>query len=264
MNNNDQLLRNLTALGLSLDESKVYIALLSEPMTHLQIARSTGVNRSKVYRVADDLIARGLLTKTVNDEGKELVANDPKNLESQIETEQLKIQKQKAALSGALPQLSDLFTNGAMTSADDFTVNTYQGVEGLKQMLWNELKTKNEICVFVHNYSLNKMAGKTWADKYRRRVTDLKIPHRILENTDAEHALESTSLDDYDSVYKVRMLPREVLDMQLEITIHDDTVSMYHWNDNPKGPRIGVEIHNKQFARMQQAIFENYWNLATA
>ena len=55
------------------------------------------------------------------------------------------------------------------------------------------------------------------------------------------------------------MLPRDILDMQLEITIHDDTVSMYHWNDDPKGPRIGVEIHNKQFARMQQTIFENYW-----
>ncbi len=80
LNNKNNVLLQLYRLGLSADEAKVYLALLEEPMSHLGIARRTGVNRSKVYRIADELEKRGLITENQDETGKQLLANDPANL----------------------------------------------------------------------------------------------------------------------------------------------------------------------------------------
>jgi sugar-specific transcriptional regulator TrmB len=59
MNNKDLLLDYLVDLvdfNLSKDEAKLYVALLAGPNTHQKLARQTGINRTKVYRLAEDLI----------------------------------------------------------------------------------------------------------------------------------------------------------------------------------------------------------------
>ena len=47
---------------------------------------------------------------------------------------------------------------------EQFEVIHYQGTEGLKKMLWNELKAK-EILVFGYE-NTNKFVGKEFADKF--------------------------------------------------------------------------------------------------
>ena len=56
----NQIQEYLTAYGLSSDESRAYIALLEKPLSHLELARKTGINRTKIYRIADDLEKRVL------------------------------------------------------------------------------------------------------------------------------------------------------------------------------------------------------------
>lgn len=80
LNNKNSILLQLYRLGLTADEGRVYLALLEQPMSHLELARKTGVNRSKVYRIADELEKRGLITENQDETGKHLLANDPANL----------------------------------------------------------------------------------------------------------------------------------------------------------------------------------------
>ncbi len=96
---------SLKRLGLTGDGAKVYLALLDTSMSHLEIARKTGVNRTKVYRIADDLIKRGLITETINDEGRELAANDPANLEISLTTAEEKLKIQRQIFAHTLPTL---------------------------------------------------------------------------------------------------------------------------------------------------------------
>ena len=261
LNNKNAILLNLRRLGLSADESKVYLALLEKPLTHLELSRKTSINRTKVYRIADNLMARSLITEKQRDDGKFLAATDPANLEVELSTAQERLKLQKQVFKNVLPSLAELYTNKPIDPQEFFTVSTFEGSAGLKQMLWNELKTKNELCVYSHD-TLDQVAGRRWAENYRAEITKRKVPHRVLENFDSRHVLESTQVVGYEAIYNVRFLNRGELDLQQELTIHDDVVSIYNWNRTGNGVKVGLEIHNQQFADFQKSIFETYWKLA--
>lgn len=261
LNNKNTIITDLRRLGLSTDEAKVYLELLDKPLTHLELARKTNINRTKIYRIADMLSEKSLIAEKQRDDGKFLTATDPSNLQISLAAAQEKVTLQQQLLKSTMPALSEIFTNGATNSKGGFTIDTYEGTAGLKQMLWNELKTQGEICAYAHD-TLDQVAGNRWAEKYRTEITSRRIPHRVLENADARHVLEHTKVEDYKTIYTARHLDRSVLDLHQELTIHDDTVSIYNWNSDGKGEKVGLEIHNQQFADFQKAIFETYWKLA--
>lgn len=259
LNNKNNIVTNLRRLGLTADEAKVYIALLEKPKSHLEVARETKINRTKVYRLADDLKEKSLITVKQRDDGKFLSATPPSNLEVVLDSQEHILKLKKQVLENTLPVLNSLFGDSA-TSKDFFTVSTYQGVSGLKQMLWNELKTRGEICIFSHD-TLDSFIGRSWAEKYRARLAAAGIPHRSLENAESEHVLDFTQAEGYRDIYNARLLPREVFVIKQELTIHDDTVSIYNWAGQEEALRVGVEIKNQDFANFMKAIFENYWKL---
>ncbi len=259
LDNKDNILY-LRRLGLAADEAKLYIALLEKPMTHLELARKTGINRTKVYRLADELEVRGLIAHEQRDDGRFLAATDPSNLEILVVAQEENLRQQQKALSTVLPNLQTVFAGKSATPAS-FTINTYEGAAGLKQMLWNELKAKGEICIYAHD-TLDQVAGVRWAEKYRALMAEKGVPHRVLENKDARHVLDHTKVSDYKNIYNVRFLDRNILDLQQELTIHDNVVSIYNWNRDGVGMKVGIEIHSKQFADFQRAMFETYWKLA--
>lgn len=262
LNNKTELLTSLRRAGLHGDEAKVYLTLLEQPMTHLELSRKTGVNRSKVYRIADDLQRRSLVSVVTRDEGKILSAGDPSNLEVSIINDENKLKSRRDSLTTTLPDLQHLFKLGGQAQPNDFYVTTYSGVDGLKQMLWNELRTTGEICIYAHE-TLDQLGGTVWAEKYRSKLADLEIPHRVIENIEADHVLDKTEVEHYKNIYNVRYVDRATLDIKQELTIHNDVVSIYHWNADKNGPRVGLEIHSKQFADMQKAMFEQYWDTAS-
>jgi sugar-specific transcriptional regulator TrmB len=261
LNNKNSLQVKLRQLGLNTDEAKVYLALLEKPLTHLEVARVTGVNRTTVYRVADVLEARSLITRNQRDDGKYLTANDPSNLEVMIATAEAKLKLQQQVFQATLPDLADIYKHERAPSDSHFSISTYDGAAGLKQMLWNELKTKGEILVWS-NESLDRAAGRRWAEKFRLELTERAIPQRGIENIDDIHVLDHTKVENYGDIYKPRFLSREIIDIKQEMTIHDDTVSIYNWGIDGKSSKVGLEIHNKQFANFQRSVFETYWNLA--
>lgn len=262
LNNSDILVPYLKALNLSTDESKLYLELLKGPNSHLELARTTGINRTKVYRLAEQLEKRSLVNTQTDDRGTLLVAADPATLEVQLVTEEEKLKNQRAVFNQLLPALSAI-KKESKAGATNFAIQTFEGVAGLKQMLWNELKTKGEICIFAYE-TLDDVAGQRWAEKYRSLMVERNLPHRVIENIDAKHVLEHTKVNDYKQIYQVRYLPRNILDIQQEVTIHNNVVSIYNWNKSNKDLKIGLEIHSRQFASFMKSTFELYWQTAAA
>lgn len=259
LNNSNTILQNLRRLGLSVDECKVYLALLAESMSHLEIARRTGVNRTKVYRIADALIKLGLIAETINDEGRELIANDPANLEIALTTAEEKLKGQREVLSRTLPVLQDLYGNNGQVSDNDFIVNTYEGIDGFKQMLWNELKAENEILILGSGALENLVGSKRWAERHRAKTLEAGYVVREILNPGGKPEVFTTNLDFVEKAYNKRHIAADVLPLAHQVCIYNNTVATYNWRDDQK---VGVEIINKAFADMQRAIFEQYWELA--
>jgi hypothetical protein len=123
-------------------------------------------------------------------------------------------------------------------------------------MLWNELKSKREIVLFSYYTSLNGVAGKRFADKFRLEVMARGIMQRALCNSKEFTINTSDYPDDYAQFYDERFIDASVLPINQEMTIHDDVVSIYNWD---KEVRVGTEIHNPLYADFMRSIFERFW-----
>ena len=85
---NETLINNLKYLGFNVYEAKIYIELLKQthPLTAYEIARISGVPRSKVYEVVDKLFLKHALVQTENG-AKKYLAVDPDVILNAIRSE---------------------------------------------------------------------------------------------------------------------------------------------------------------------------------
>ena len=81
----DKIIFNfLTALGLTSDESRIYVFLLQNgPASELDLSRKTKIARTTVYRVLENLMEKGLLQKNQSP-GSELLEKLVKNKETEV------------------------------------------------------------------------------------------------------------------------------------------------------------------------------------
>ena len=56
-----------------------------------------------------------------------------------------------------------------------------------------------------------------------------------------------------------RKIPSNILLLESQISVYNDTVATYHWRREQK---IGFEVINKNYAHMMRQIFEHYWSIA--
>jgi DNA-binding MarR family transcriptional regulator len=256
LNNKDTLLQELQTLNLRPDEAKIYLALLSAPSTHLHVSNETGINRTKVYRVAGELEKRGLIARRTDDRGTFLVAADPATLELELVSKEMRLKQQRDAFQRLVPALEQLQTD----STNDFVVHTYEGVDGFKQMLWHELKTQREGVCFGNGRLEVLVPDHTWAERQRQRTIDAGYHIREILNPDTKPK-NFTDLADFSNGYQKRLIPATVLKIEQPTIIYNDTVAIYNWCD---GHRVGIEIISKTYSDTMRQVFEHYWQLAAA
>ncbi len=255
LNKQDTILEQLSDLGLKRDEAKLYVELLKGPTTHLRLAHATGINRTKVYRLADQLEKRSLITARTDDRGTFLVAADPATLEVELVTKEEKLKNQRTAFAAVLPMLSAIKTD----DTSGFIVHTYDGEEGFKQMLWHELKAKKECLIFGGGKIENLVSAKGWAEKHRAMTIQSNYKVREIINSGDTGPVFTLNKEFLEKHYRAREISRDIIDFNQQIVIYNDTVSVYNWHDKQK---VGVEIINKAYAHTMRQMFEHYWQLA--
>lgn len=250
----DTLRDYLKALGLSQDEASIYLALLREPSNHLRLSRELGIARTKVYRLAEQLEKRSLIVRRTDDRGTFLIAADPATLEVTLVTQEQALRQRRATLMQAMPLLEALRTGDAHL----FEIRTYEGIEGLKQMCWHELRTKGELLALGGQTVEDLIDDHRWAEKHRTltaeagyRIREILTPDINLPGfTDNLHFMQR---------YEYRQLPQSTLNAYEQMVIYNDTVSVYHWRERQK---VGVEIISKSYANTMRQVFEHYWTMA--
>lgn len=255
MNKNAHTLNVLQQAGLSAEAAKVYLFLCKENATHLKISRATTLNRTKVYRIVQDLEQMGLVTRQTDDRGTFLKACDPGVLELDLTAQEQQLREARTALQRITPDLHQLnqSTDGLMT------IRTYEGVEGLKQMCWHELKAQGETLTLGSGTIEDLIPNRYWAEKHR--ALSVEAGYRVYEivNTSDRVNITFTDNQDFMKQYECRLLDDDILYMARQTVIYNNTVAIYHWRDNQK---VGVEIINKEYADMMRQVFWSYWKQA--
>lgn len=252
--NKDTLRSGLRVLGLEDGEAEIYVALLREPSTALQLSRATGISRTRVYRVIDSLEKRSLISRHTDDRGTFLVVTDPSNLGAVIASEEVRLKEQQKTLKQMMPLLDALRSN----DANLFAVRTYEGYEGLRQMCWHELKAKGELLSFGAGTIEDIVPNHRWAEKHRELSVQAGYRVREIINSEVDDPT-FTANGTYMQQYSCRAISPRILPMDNQFIIYNDTVALYHWRQEKK---VGVEIISRTYADTMRNIFEHFWRLA--
>lgn len=103
------LIDELTAIGLTENESKVYISCLeSGQSTPSQISRLTKIKRSTLYLILDSLHSLGLISSTVKKKNRLVTALRPTKLLKILSDKEEVARKNKLQLKKILPKLTNL------------------------------------------------------------------------------------------------------------------------------------------------------------
>jgi hypothetical protein len=250
----NDILYALKELDFSEAEATVYYELTRRgPLTHLQLSRITGLSRTRVYRIVELLYARGVVVRKTDDDGTAVAVNNPETLELAIAADAEKLQARQKAYRHIQPLLDELVALGRPPLT--FSLRTYDGVTGFKQMLWNELKARDELLIFGDGTIEDLVGSRHWAEKQREMTVQGGYKIREIANAPIVPTKNRAFTDNITT----RRIDEAILPLRHQIIIYNDTVSTYCWRD---GQKTGIEIVNQPYAQTMRAIFARYWDLS--
>ncbi|MEI8232152.1 MAG: helix-turn-helix domain-containing protein [bacterium] len=246
----DTTIALLTQFGVSQIEAKTYLEILSgRGDTALQLSRNLKVARTKVYRILDNLIARGLVITRLGERGTKFSTLAPDRLDLLISDREHELDKLKSMLPTLQSELSELSLRGETPKSQ---VLYYHGLDGLKQVTYNSLRAKGELLTYELS-TMNAFLSKKEAEELRRKFVANKITSRTLTSATSLKAWTDVS-EIVTKYWDIRHLDKP---FQFEILIYNDVYCMYRYS---KDDIFCVEIHSQELADMQRQIFEYLWS----
>jgi sugar-specific transcriptional regulator TrmB len=134
--------QSLTQAGLYLEQAQIYELLLKNgPQKAGKIAKNTGITRSLVYRILEELIKMKLVKKDAKSAKVAIFSpNHPMELQNLAEKKERQAKNAQMALESILPLLSSEFN--LMTGKPN--IQFFEGFEGLKKIYDDILKTNQD------------------------------------------------------------------------------------------------------------------------
>ena len=129
--------KNLEKMGLTRNESTIYISLLKLGMTNAQnLIKESELHRSRVYDSLESLQRKGIVSYVIKDYKKYFQAVQPEKLLDYID-------EQKEAVRQMIPELKKI----EGLKREEISASVYKGKEGLKTIHSEMLKEGKDIYV---------------------------------------------------------------------------------------------------------------------
>lgn len=253
----DKLHRFLSLLGFNPEEITLYLTLAQKgTLTTLELSRASGISRTQVYRVLENLKAKGAVEEVV-DEHRRLA----KAVEAGELIRLVKEKERQTQLAAELfPQVREFLRAQVGENQTDTRVLFYRGREGLRQMIWHTLRAQKEIVGYTYR-SIEEYIGREFMEDWRDSFVRKGL---VLRDIYSEEYLASRKGLTWPSSFpkshfQSRFVPEKTLKVNLQMDIYNDVVAQYNWHE---GEVFGVEIYNKKIADFHRQIFEIVWKIA--
>ncbi len=251
-------LEELCQIGFTKNESKVYLELLKLGTQAVSIiAKKSGLNRTTTYSILRSLEKKGVISSYVQNSIKVFSANDPNSLVGYLDQQCNTFDYYKTQILGIIPKFR------ALVDQYDFarpTVGYYDGVEGVKQLMYDALSAKDVFRAYLALPKWLEFGLKNFLLEYKDfRITNKKVPLRaIVPETPAVRAFFEENYDASSIMTKLLYVDqgRYAALFENEMNIYNDQVSILHLD---KGEEYGVVLKNQQIADMHKAIFDQAW-----
>lgn len=248
------LVSDLGELGLSLEEAKVYIAILELGGGYVStIAKKSGVNRVACYHTLGKLVSRGIINSLEKNNVKYFAVENVKVI----------VDKQKELLKKAesiLPELGALINKSAYRPKMQY----YEGLNGIKNIFEDTLTTKKELLGYTNLADLPNVLPEDYLKDWAKRKVDLGIKTRMLSpiSKDGLKYLSKYYPKGFDhNLVEILFVNSKQFLFEYEINIYDNKVAIVSLNPDEI---IGLIIESPIYANTQRAIFNLAWLGATS
>lgn len=234
----------------------IYAALLVvSPQTLASLARTSHIERTKVYRLLDELHTLGLVETEVN-EHRQLLHAAPLDRVEQLLEDKTRHYEHMRSKVGQLQQEVDASSVSAISG-----VRFFKERSGVEQLFWNQTKAKTEVLSLLSE-NMQSHVSPAFFERWVSRCNERGVVSRsIVDNSflqaqkkyygqEAGHSLQR---------WTARKLPPKYSTIPHRTTVYDDTVTYFSWQD---GDLFGIEIHNAAVAQAQRQYFELLWDLS--
>jgi len=241
-----ELARKLEQAGLNQKEAKIYLASLKlGEATIQQIAKKSGVKRTSIYNLVDDLVKRGIIEVVTRGNKRKFVAANPATLRKMV-------LKRTKIFEETFPQLEMLFGQAKFKPR----VRFYEGIEGIKTVFNDTLLEKKEIKAFSdYNRAYRFLGG--FAYSYIAERVKLGIFAKVISYQN--RIARDFKARDKKSLREIRFLPEDKFPFDIEINIYGSKVAFMTFSeDNP----AGVIIEHPDITRSMESIFDLAWEYA--
>jgi len=240
--------KQLEKLGLSKKEADVYLAVLKlKEATIVQLAKITNIKRTTVYHLIDGLMEKGLISKTIKDDKKYYLAEDPKESLSNL------LAEKKNIINSLAPELKNIFGQGALVPG----IRIYRNRSGIKKIFDDILTCEEKLCrYYIHSFNIEDLLGERAVDDFVKKRIALGIKSLSLRSFKYKPAREK-GLSHAKQLREIKFLP-ENASIKPYICVYDNKVVVI----STKEEKMGFIIESKEFADAQKAIFDMIWNNA--
>jgi sugar-specific transcriptional regulator TrmB len=233
--------QTLLEIGLSGNEADIYLALLeSESSLVSEIVKKTRLNRTNIYDRLEKLINKGLVSYVIKNNRKYFYAAKPKRIIRYLEEKEEQIKKEKNDVEKILPELEKF-----IPVKEEESVEVYEGKEGLKTILEEIIRSKQDILTYGSDGNFSKIL-KFYFAHYLRRLEKSRIKMKVIFNyEDIKKPFEWKFAE-------VRYIPKEYKS-PTETTIYGDNVAIFILTEKPRAILINSKIISGSY--------KNYFNL---
>lgn len=160
-------------LGLDPKVADLYLALQQYgPQSISELARTSGVERIQIYRLLDELKASGLIEIETRYKRSVIHAAPITNIQLLVAKKEQELVELKADYATVVEQLSNRTAKATATK-----VQFYEGMDGLRQMLWQQTRVAGENLGILYDNSQHK-TGAAFFKKWVRNCNERDIHFR--------------------------------------------------------------------------------------
>ena len=210
----------LEKLGLSTDESDIYLYLLKNPRKTLsEISKYTKINRPKMYQILPSMEESGLIWITLHGKRKLFIAENPKILNNYFESI-------KDDYLSFVPQIEKLYKN----AFEKPILKHLSGRSGVRNIYMDIAYTLNKWDTFYRYSSRTDIENTSVSEQEHKKYRDIREQKQLQRYVITNEYLTSLKTEKLDK--EVVVIPKKVDEFEDNITkiIYANKVAIIDFN----------------------------------
>ena len=241
----------LESIGLTRNESKVYLALLKEGTSKTgEILKRSGLNSGKIYEILESLKKKGLASESKINNTKQYTAAAPSQILDYLDMRRKDLEEDESVIRKEIPALEKI----RETKTKEISAFTYLGFRGIKTAVdeaLDNVKKGQEILGMGITEKKDEKFNEFWRQWQTRRIKK-KIIGKHLFSERGDYLKEFK---------KMKYTEARVLDCFTPVTVDifgDEIVLILNYNE----PASCTVIHDKNTATSFINFFYQLWKIA--